>query len=96
MNQVSSLRDRCVVQLNLSKDIREIKSSGKNKNGEMFVETNFLDKDGNFSNESEMAEKVFIIGDMSGQFGVRLDYTDGTTDFLKTFCSEGTYLVEQL
>jgi hypothetical protein len=96
MNQVGSLRDRCVVQLNLSKDIREIKSSGKNRNGEMFVETNFLDKDGNFSNESEMAEKAFIVGDMSGQFGIRLDYTDGTTDFLKTFCSNGTYLVEQL
>lgn len=97
MNQVSSLKDRCVVQINLMKDLREIKANGKNRSGEMFVETSYLDKDGNFSRDSaEMAEKVFIVGDLEGQFNVKLDYTDGSTEFLKTFCSEGTYLVEQL
>lgn len=96
MNQVSSLKERCVVQVNLSKDIREIKANGKNKSGEMYVETSFLDNDGNFSRDSERAEKAFIVGDLEGVFNVRLDYTDGSTEFLKTFCSEGTYLVEQL
>jgi hypothetical protein len=97
MNQVSSLKDRCVVQINLSKDLREIKANGKNRSGEMFVETSYLDKDGNFSRDSfEMADKAFIVGDMEGQFNIKLDYTDGSTEFLKTFCSEGTYLVEQL
>ena len=37
-----------------------------------------------------------IVGDMEGQFNVKLDYTDGSTEFLKTFCSEGSYLIEQL
>jgi hypothetical protein len=97
INQVSSLKDRCVVQINLSKDLREIKANGKNRSGEMFVETSYLDKDGNFSRDTaEMAEKVFIVGDMEGQFNVKLDYTDGSTEFLKTFCTEGSYLVEQL
>lgn len=96
MNQVSSLKERCVVQLNLSKDIREIKANGKNKSGEMFVETSFIDNDGNFSRDSELSEKAFVVGDMEGLFSVRVDYTDGSTEFLKTFCSEGTYLVEQL
>lgn len=96
MNEVDALKERCVVQLNLSKDIREMKVSGKNKSGEMYIETNFLDKDGNFSKDSEMSEKAFIVGDMEGQFGVRFEYTDGSSEFLKTFCSEGTYLVEQL
>lgn len=96
MNQVNSLKERCVVQINLSKDLRELKANGKNRSGEMFVETSFLDTDGNFSRESEMAEKAFVVGDMEGQFNVRLDYTDGSSEFLKTFCSEGTYLVEQL
>ncbi|MDD4974686.1 MAG: hypothetical protein PHY93_10075 [Bacteriovorax sp.] len=97
MNQVSGLKDRCVVQINLSKDLREIKANGKNRSGEMFVETSYLDKDGNFSRDSfEMAEKAFIVGDMEGQFNIKLDYTDGSTEFLKTFCSEGSYLVEQL
>ena len=97
MNQVSSLKDRCVVQINLSKDLKEIKANGKNRSGEMFVETSFLDSDGNFSRDSsEMAEKVFVVGDMEGQFNIKLDYTDGSSEFLKTFCSEGSYLVEQL
>lgn len=96
MNQVNSLKERCIVQVNLSNNIREIKANGKNRSGEMFVETSFIDNDGNFSRDSELAEKAFIVGDMEGLFNVRLDYTDGSTEFLKTFCSEGTYLVEQL
>ena len=96
-NQLSELGERCMVQLNLVKDIRDIKVSGKNKAGEMFAETSFLDNDGNFSRDnSELSEKVFITGALEGIFNVRLDYTDGSTDFLKTFCSEGAYLIEQL
>ncbi|MBC7713337.1 MAG: hypothetical protein H7177_08360 [Rhizobacter sp.] len=96
-NDLSEIGSRCLVQINLTKDLRDIKANGKNKNGEMFVETTFLDNDGNFSKDnSELSEKVFVTGDMEGLFNVRLDYTDGTTDFLKTFCSEGSYLVEQL
>lgn len=96
-NELSELGSRCMVQVNLTKDLRDIKASGKNKSGEMFVETAFLDNDGNFSRDnSELSEKVFISGDMEGIFNVRLDYTDGSTDFLKTFCSEGAYLIEQL
>lgn len=97
VNQVSSLKDRCVVQVNLSKDVREIKANGKNRSGEMYIETNYLDKDGNFSNENfESASSMFMVGDQEGLFSVRLDYTDGSVGFLKTFCSEGSYVVEQL
>jgi hypothetical protein len=96
MNQVDSLKERCVVQVNLSKKLSELKSNGKNRSGEMLVETSFLDSDGNFSRDSELAEKAFIVGDMEGLFNIRLNYTDGSTEFLKTFCTQGTYLVEQL
>ena len=97
MNQINSLKDRCVVQVNINKDLREIKVNGKNRSGEMFVETSFLDSDGNFSRDSsEIAEKAFIVGDMEGQLGIRLDYSDDSSEFVKTFCSEGSYLVEQL
>jgi len=88
---------RCLVQINLTKEVRDIKANGKNKLGEMFVETNFLDTDGNFTDETpEMAEKIFIGGDQEGIMNIRLDFTDGSTGFLKTFCSEGSYLVEQI
>lgn len=97
VSELSDLGSRCMVQLNLTKDLRDIKANGKNKQGEMFVETTFLDNDGNFSRDnSELSEKVFVSGDMEGMFNIRLDYTDGTTDFLKTFCSEGSYIIEQL
>ncbi|MBC7427882.1 MAG: hypothetical protein H7336_04665 [Bacteriovorax sp.] len=96
-NDMSEIGSRCLVQINLTKDLRDIKANGKNKNGEMFTETTYLDNDGNFSRDNlELSEKVFVTGDMEGLFNVRLDYTDGTTDFLKTFCSEGSYLIEQL
>jgi hypothetical protein len=96
-NDLDELGQRCIVQLNLSKDLRDIKVSGKNKAGEMFTETSYLDADGNFTRDnSELAEKVFIVGDMEGQFGAKLEYTDGSTQFLKTYCSEGSYLIEQL
>lgn len=97
MNQVNSLKERCVVQLNLSKDLRAITANGKNRSGEMFVETSYLDRDGNFTRDSfELVDKAFVVGDSEGLFNVKLDYTDGSSEFLKTFCSEGTYLVEQL
>ncbi|MEA9354809.1 hypothetical protein SHI21_01255 [Bacteriovorax sp. PP10] len=96
-NELSELGERCMVQINLKKDLRDIKVSGKNRSGEMFAETSFLDTEGNFTRDSsELAEKAFVSGDLEGIFSVRLDYADGTTDFLKTFCSEGAYLIEQL
>lgn len=96
-NDLSELGARCMVQINLKKDLRDIKVSGKNRSGEMFAETSFLDTEGNFTRDSsELAEKAFVSGDLEGIFSVRLDYADGTTDFLKTFCSEGAYLIEQL
>lgn len=96
MNDVGSLKDRCVVQINLTKDLLDFKANGKNRSGEMFVEKSYLDKEGSFSRDADLAEKAFIVGDLEGQFNVRLDYQDGSTEFLKTFCSQGTYLIEQL
>lgn len=97
VNQLSDLGERCMVQINLSRDIRDIKIGGKNRSGEMFVETTYLDRDGNFSREnSELAEKVFIVGDLEGIFNTRMEYTDGSVEFLKTYCSEGSYIVEEL
>jgi hypothetical protein len=96
MNQVNSLKEQCIVQINLSKDIKELKANGKNQSGEMFIDTTYLDNDGNFTKDSELAEKIFIVGDKEGLFNVKLDYTDGSTEFLKSFCSQNSYLIEQL
>lgn len=96
-NKISDLGERCLVQINLSKDIREIKVGGKNRTGEMDIQTMFLDKDGNFSSESpEYSEKAFILGDLEGLISAKIEYVNGSSEYLKTFCSEGSYIVEQL
>jgi hypothetical protein len=96
-NEVSSLKDHCVVQINVSKELKEFTVNGKNKSGEMYTETTFLDESGKFSKtDSEQAEKIFVVGDMEGIFSAKLEYSDESVEFLKTFCSEGSYIVEQL
>lgn len=97
VNGLASLENRCMVQVNLSNDVRNLKVGGKNKSGEMFVEVTYLDHDGNFSvDSSELSEKAFIVGDQEGILNARIEYSDGSEQFLKTYCSEGSYIVEQL
>ncbi len=96
-NQINSIKEKCIVQVNLSKDLSNLTVNGKNHQGEMYTEVLALDEDGAFSKtEFESAEKVFILGDMEGMFNAKLEYSDGSSQFLKTFCSTGTYIVEQL
>lgn len=96
-NHINSLEDRCLVQINVKKELTGIIVNGKNHHGEMYTETIFLDENGLFSQDNiEMAEKVFIVGDMEGIFSAKLEYSDGSNQYLKTFCSTGTYIVEQL
>ena len=96
-NHINSLEDRCMVQINVKKELTGIMVNGKNHHGEMYTETTFLDENGIFSQDNlEMAEKVFIVGDMEGIFSAKLEYSDRSNQYLKTFCSTGTYIVEQL
>lgn len=97
MANLNTLNERCMVQINLKKQIDDIKIGGKNLAGEMFIQKMFLDAEGNFSEENfELAEKIFISGDMEGVINAKLEYSDGSSEILKTFCSQGSYLVEQL
>lgn len=96
-HHVSTLRERCLVTVNLDKDIESINVSGKNNSGEMFVETSFLNKEGMLALETgDSTDKVFLLGEGEGQIGLKLNYLDGSNDYLKTFCSPNTILVEQL
>jgi hypothetical protein len=96
-NKISELADRCLVQINFSKDIKELKVAGKNRTGEMDTQLIYLDKDGNFSEEGpEYSEKAFILGDLEGIINAKIEYNGGGAEYLKTFCSEGSYIIEQL
>jgi hypothetical protein len=96
-NKVSELSERCLVQINLNQEAKEVKVGGKNKTGEMDIQIMYLDKDGNFSSENpEYSEKAFVLGDQEGLINAKIEYTNGSSEYLKTFCSEGSYIIEQL
>lgn len=95
--KVAELDNKCLVQVNIQKPISKIKMSGKNGPGEMFTETMFLDNDGKLGSiESEETQKMFVLGENEGIISINLEYSNGTSDNLKTYCSNGTFLIEQL
>ncbi|MBF0311900.1 MAG: hypothetical protein HQK52_00700 [Oligoflexia bacterium] len=93
---VDDIRSGCMVQVNMSKRVDSIAIEGSSLEG-MTLDVTYLGRDGKFTREvAPNAEKAFILGDSAGVVNVKVDYNDGTSDFLQTFCSEDSYLVEQL
>jgi hypothetical protein len=96
-NQMPSLDNGCLIQLNYNKEIESIKVSGKNMAGDMLTESTFIDGDGNLSKDNmENAEKVFIFGENEGMISGLINYKDGSNQSIKSYCSNGTYLIEEL
>ena len=89
--------NECLVQLNLSKNLKSIDYKAQSENGEMSTQAKFLDTDGIFySDVSDATNRAFIFGEGQGIINIKLEYTDGSKQFMQTFCSDSTYLVEQL
>jgi len=56
-----------------------------------------LDKDGRFYQEpSDQTKRAFIMGEEQGIINIQLIYPDNSKRYIQTYCSENTYLVEQL
>ena len=95
--EIEDLKGRCLIQLNLQKELKEFNYSGDTIKGPMNIHHHYLDKDGTMSDEiSELAEKIYLVGDMQGLVNIELKYMDNTAEYLQSFCSEETYLVEHL
>jgi hypothetical protein len=96
-HQLRTLTNTCMIQLNFSKQISEVAVYGESDRGPISLITSYLDRDGYWSQEAtEMASNLFIIGDVAGAISLKVDYVDGTSDALQSFCSLENYLVEQL
>lgn len=94
---INSLEGKCLVQLNIKKELASISVGGKNKLGEMYIETLFLDKEGSFLVEDQgLSEKIFILGDMEGVVSAKLEYANGSVQNLKSLCAENNFMIEQL
>lgn len=96
-HQLRNLENACMIQVNLSKTLSDASVFGETEQGQMGIIQTYLDQDGQFNYDaSEMASHLFLVGDSQGAISLKLNYLDGTTDIIQTFCSNNTYLVEQL
>ena len=97
LTSLDVVEGNCVAQINLTKNLKDFRMGERSKTNELRAEISYLDDDGIFYDEgSSKTKKIFIRGERQGIMNLKLDYLDGTSQFVQTFCSENTYLVEQL
>lgn len=90
------LTDRCLIQFNFSSPVSDFKVAGKNRSGEMYTELLVLDQDGNLvADDYSSVDKIFILGEQEGQVSIHAESESGSIINAKSFCSNGTYLIEQ-
>lgn len=101
----SSLGNRCLVQVNLSKKIERVDVGSESVADSLMTYVQYLDRDGKFYDSAGgKTRKVIIVGENQGSDETALDskinlkvtYRDGSVQYLGTYCSPNTYLVEQL
>jgi hypothetical protein len=100
----NKLGNRCLIQVNTKKKISEVFVGAESVGESLMTSVQYLDADGRFyDSASEKTRKVIVYGEnqgpdeeMTGKVNVKIMYLDGTVDFLGSYCSPNTYLVEQL
>jgi hypothetical protein len=101
----SRLGNRCMIQVNLSKKPTRFEVGAESVASSLVTSTQILDADGKFYNSiGEKTQKILVVGENQGspdinpdsKINLKIEYSDGTTEFLSSYCSPNTYLVEQL
>ncbi|MGE3608836.1 MAG: hypothetical protein AB7I27_04540 [Bacteriovoracaceae bacterium] len=101
----SKLGNRCLVQVNLSKKASSFEIGAESSGQSLRTYTQVLDSDGKFYDSmSDKTEKLIIVGEhegseelsQDGKINILIQYQDNTTEYLSSYCSPNTYLVEQL
>src|SRR5690606_18278941 len=101
----SKLGNRCLVQVNLSKMATRVDVGSESAGQSLMTYMQVLDSDGKFyDSEGAKNRKVIIVGENQGaaelsqdaKINVKVTYFDGSVEYLGSYCSPNTYLVEQL
>jgi len=101
----SNLGNRCLVQVNLTKEALKVDVAGESVAQGLVTYTQVLDADGKFYDSvGPKSRRVIVMGEnqgspdyaMDSKINVKVTYQDGTVQYLGTYCSPNTYLVEQL
>lgn len=92
---LGSMEENCIVEIRPSKKIKNIRFDSFDNKGKMPTDLYYFDEDGMFDLEpSELTTKAYFIGDGPGVIYSEIEYIDGKKDYLKTYCSNKTYLIE--
>jgi hypothetical protein len=99
------LGNRCLVQVNLNKIATNVDIASESIDQSLMTSTQMLDSDGKFYDSlSAKTNKIIIIGEgqassdisLDSKINIKIKYEDGSVQFLNSYCSPNTYLVEQL
>ena len=99
------LGNRCIVQVNLDAPVAEYYVGTESAGSNLVTTTQVLDQDGKFYDSvGPKSNKLIILGEnhasadqsRDGKINIKIDYLDGSSRFITSYCSPNTYLVEQL
>jgi hypothetical protein len=99
------LGNRCLVQVNLGKKIEKFEIGSESVGASLTTHAQVLDSDGKFYDSvSEKTQKLIVIGESQAasdvsadaKINIKIQFQDGSVQFLNSYCSPNTYLVEQL
>lgn len=101
----SNLGNRCLIQVNLNKEALKVDVAGESVGSSLMTSTQILDADGKFYDSvGPKSRKIIVLGENQGapdyaqdsKINFKITYQDGTVQYLGSYCSPNTYLVEQL
>ncbi len=99
------LGHRCLVQVNLNRKSTGVEVAAESAGENLMTSMQILDSDGKFyESVGDKSQKVIIVGENHGalennqdaKINLKITYQDGSIQYLGTYCSPNTYLVEQL
>ena len=99
------LGNRCLIQVNLNKTANNVDVASESIGQSLMTSTQMLDTDGKFYDSlSAKTNKIIIVGEgqassdisLDSKINIKIEYEDGSVQFLNSYCSPNTYLVEQL
>lgn len=103
--QGPSLVNRCLVQINMKKKPLRVDVGSESAGDSLSTNVKVLDADGKFYDSvGPKSNKIFILGEthgsseylMDSKINIKVSYQDGSVDFVGSYCSPNSYLVEQL
>ncbi|MFA5584171.1 MAG: hypothetical protein WDA09_08145, partial [Bacteriovoracaceae bacterium] len=99
------LGNRCIIQVNIDRPVANYFVGTESAGNNLVTNSQVLDQDGKFYDTvGPKSNKIIILGEnhgspdqsQDGKVNIKIDYLDGTSRFLSSYCSPNTYLVEQL